>query len=116
MVVRASRGDSSTWRCSKVRGVVRDWRHGVDLVLVAVVTDLEERDEAGEPVLLGRLAWLGLGLGLRIRVRVRARARARELVLLGRLALDVKPLAHADAAEHLGDRVSRARPVDHEPG
>ena len=47
-----------------MRGVVRDWRHGADLVLVAVVTDLEERDEAGEPVLLGRLAWLGLGLGL----------------------------------------------------
>ena len=46
-----------------MRGVVRDWRHGADLVLVAVVTDLEERDEAGEPVLLGRLAWLGLGLG-----------------------------------------------------
>ena len=29
-----------------MRGVVRDWQHGADLVLVAVVTDLEERDES----------------------------------------------------------------------
>tara|TARA_B110001469_G_C9466634_1_gene234758 strand:- start:68 stop:175 length:108 start_codon:yes stop_codon:yes gene_type:complete len=34
-----------------VRGVAR-----ADLVLVAVVADLEERHEAGEAVLLGRLA------------------------------------------------------------
>ena len=36
-------------------------------------------------------------------------------LLLRALALDVEPLADADAAEHLRDRVARARPVHGEP-
>ena len=54
-------------------GKVREWQgKGVaaraDLVLVAVVTDLEERHKAGESVLLGRLAWLGLWVRVRVRI------------------------------------------------
>ena len=57
----------------------------LDPALVVVVRDLEEGDEAAQPVLLRRLA------------------------------LDVEPLANADAPKHLGDRVARARAVDGKP-
>mmetsp|Transcript_74187 Transcript_74187/g.204331 ORF Transcript_74187/g.204331 Transcript_74187/m.204331 type:complete len:317 (-) Transcript_74187:883-1833(-) len=60
-------------------------RRLLDFGLVVVVVDLHERHETREPVLLGRLA------------------------------LDVEALADADAPEHLGDRVARARAVDDKP-
>ena len=43
------------------------------------------------------------------------RHKARETVLLCALSLDVEPLASADAADHLGDRVAAARAVDGKP-